>query len=657
VYLVDWSDTGECHENTGVHRHSGRIFRVTYQGDEGSGFRVQGSGGEDTARADAGAARSRRVADCDLVKLVALQEVKNEWLVRAARRELWDRAARGEDVSAAVEPLNKLLRHKDAVVRLRAAWALFGLNALPRDRVVSMLRDQDEHVRVWGVRLLTDEMPLDTATGQSRAEVETIDEQLREELVHRAFSDSSALVRLVLASTLQRLPIDERAKLASALWIRSEDADDHNLPALIWFGLIPLAERTPELLRSTAIYGQIPELRRWTARRYAELAEHRPELLVRLLADVVDTHAGTQAPLEARDDVALGAAEGLAGRRKVPQPASWPAFLASFSDPPGEVRKAVRALGVVFGDGRSLDEVRRLAFDDKAELDDRRAALRSLIDAQPPDLRETCEKLLKVRFLNTTALAGLARFDDPAIGRQLARSYRNFHPSERAAVIETLVSRPAFAAELLEQMAAGVIARSELSAAQARQIRSFDKPELTGRLAEVWGELRDSPQDKQRLIEQLKQALTPQRLTAANKAHGRELFTKSCATCHRLFGNGGEVGPDLTGANRKNLDYLLSNIVDPSAVVSKDYLMTVLALVDGRTINGVVLHETEAALTVQTAQAKETISRADIEERMLSKQSLMPDGLLQQLAPDDVADLFAYLMSERQVELAADGQR
>src|SRR6185437_7934858 len=121
------------------------------------------------------------------------------------------------------------------------------------------------------------------------------------------------------------------------------------------------------------------------------------------------------------------------------------------------------------------------------------AALQALTEVQPPDLREVCEKLLKVRFLNTTALAGLARFDDPAIGRQLARSYKSFHPSARAAVIETLVSRPTFAAELLGQLAAGGIARSELSAAQARQIRSFDNPQLTERLAEVWGELRDSP--------------------------------------------------------------------------------------------------------------------------------------------------------------------
>jgi putative membrane-bound dehydrogenase-like protein len=640
VYLVDWSDTGECHENTGVHRNSGRIYRVTYEGsgDHAShGARIQGSK-DRPAVGD--------VTKTDLAGLVALQRLSNEWLVRAGRRELWNRAARGENLNVAIAGLNELLKSADPVARLRAMWALYGLNEMPRTTLRALVRDENEHVRAWGLRLLTDELPLDTPTGLSRAEGESIDEELREELVHHAFNDPSALVRLVLASTLQRLPIALRTRLAAPLVSHAEDADDHNVPGMIWFGLIPVADRWPEYLVTPAVEGQIPQIRRWTARRYGELAARRPELLVRLFAQSVDK------PAEVRDEIALGAVEGLAGQRKLAAPASWPAFLASFTDPSDDVREALRTLGVVFGDGRALDEVRHLALDDKADIEPRRAALQSLIDAEPPDLRELCEKLLKVRFLNTTALAGLARFDDPAIGQQLARSYKNFHPSERSAVIETLVSRPVFAAELLAQMAEGKIARTDLSAAQARQIRSFGDDQLTARLAEVWGELRDSPQDKQQLIDKLKQELSPARMAKADKQHGRALFTKSCATCHRLFGNGAEIGPDLTGGNRKNLDYLLSNVIDPSAVVSKDYVMSVLVLSDGRTVNGVVVGESEAAVTVQTAQAKQVIARGDIEERMPSKLSLMPDGLLQPLSSSDVADLIAYLMSDTQVQMA-----
>ncbi|HVX15674.1 MAG TPA: PVC-type heme-binding CxxCH protein [Pirellulales bacterium] len=634
VYLIDWSDTGECHENTGVHRNSGRIYRVAYQGT--------GAGVERVAAEPSG----WDLTKADLARLVALQEESNEWLVRGARRELLNRAGRGDDVAQAVEALDKLLNRTNPIVRLRAVWALYGLGRMPDSRLLALLEDADEHVRTWAVRLLTDVRPLDTATGLSRAEEgKPVASELLDILVRQASADSSGLVRSALASTLQRLPIAARSKLAAALLAHGDDAGDHNLPALIWYGLIPMADRRPELLLPLAVDGQIPQVRRWTARRYGELAARRPELLADLL------RRATSKSATARSDIAFGAVAGLAGQRKVVAPDSWPAFLASCSASPSDIEEALRTLGVVFGDGRALDAVRRLALDNQADLDQRRSALQTLIEAQPPDLREICEKLLKVRFLNTTALAGLARFDDPAIGRQLARSYKNFHPSERAAVIETLVLRPTFAAELLDQMAAKSISAGDLSAVQARQIRSFGDAQLTARLGEVWGELRDSPADKQHTIEDLKETLAAKQLTQADKAHGRALFTKTCATCHRLFGSGAEIGPDLTGGNRKNLDYLLSNIVDPSAVVGKDYVMSVLALEDGRIVNGVVVAETETTLTVQTAQKKEIIARGDVETRTPSKLSLMPDGLLQPLSPADIADLFAYLMGDTQVEM------
>lgn len=627
VYLVDWSDTGECHENTGVHRNSGRIYKVTYG-------RLEPKPARDLTRAS--------VAD-----LVTAQTDANEWLVRAARRELVDRKDRGDDVQQSVEALTRFVKSADAVVRLRAIWTLASLETLSPSQLLAMLADADEHVRTWAVRLLTDHWPLDTAMGASRAASLKVDERVLDAIVARARDDESGLVRLAAASTLARLPIALRPKLAAPLLAHEVDAADHNLPALIWQTLIPLADSQPEQLIPLAIDARLPQFRLWTARRLAELAGKKPQLLADLFARIVDK------PYDVRRDAVLGAVVGLAGQRKAPMPEKWPALLASFSPPPIELADALRTLGVVFGDGRALDEVRRLALDDKAAIEHRRAALETLIEAEPPDLREVCEKLLKVRFLNTAALAGLARFDDPAIARQLAKSYRNFHPSERTAVIETLVSRVSFAAELLDQMAAGAISRGDLSAAQARQIRSFGDATLTERLAAVWGELRDSPVDKQQLIETLKRQLTPDRLAKADRRHGRAVFTKSCATCHRLFGSGAEIGPDLTGGNRKNLDYLLSNIVDPSAVVSKDHQMSVLLLSDGRVINGIITAENEAALTVQTAQGRQVISRSDIEERSPSKLSLMPDGLLQPLEPVDIADLVAYLMSETQVELAA----
>jgi putative heme-binding domain-containing protein len=266
-------------------------------------------------------------------------------------------------------------------------------------------------------------------------------------------------------------------------------------------------------------------------------------------------------------------------------------------------------------------------------------------------LRQICERLLRVRFLNTAAMKGLTLFDDPALGEQLARNYNTFHPVERPAVIETLSSRPTFARALLDQIAAGRIPASDVSALQARQIRSFDDAALSARLAEVWGELRDSPQDKHDLVVRLKQELTKEMLSAANPRQGRAVFQTTCANCHRLFGSGGTIAPDLTGSGRHNLDYLLENIVDPSAVVNKDFRMSVVRMADGRVLNGLITSQDDERVVVQTAKENLTLMRSEIDEIKLTTLSPMPEGILQPLKPDQIRDLVAYLMSPGQVDL------
>jgi putative heme-binding domain-containing protein len=309
----------------------------------------------------------------------------------------------------------------------------------------------------------------------------------------------------------------------------------------------------------------------------------------------------------------------------------------------------LRELNVVFGDGRALDEVRRIALDSHADLQHRRAALETLITSRPDDLREICESLLGARFLNSTAVKGLAGFGDPAIGVKLARSYGRFHHSERPAVIETLVSRPEFATALLREMSRERIPRGDLSAFQARQIQSFGDPQLTELLSEVWGELRQSELDRQQAAADLKSQLTTSVLAAANLVRGRGVYNKLCANCHRLYGHGGEIGPDLTGSGRQNLDYLLENLIDPSAVVGAEYRMSVVALADGRIVNGIAAARTDRTISLQTATEVITVPRSEVESIAASKLSLMPDGQLQGLSPEEVRDLIAYLLHPVQV--------
>jgi putative heme-binding domain-containing protein len=124
-----------------------------------------------------------------------------------------------------------------------------------------------------------------------------------------------------------------------------------------------------------------------------------------------------------------------------------------------------------------------------------------------------------------------------------------------------------------------------------------------------------------------------------------------CASCHRLYGEGGTVGPDLTGADRANLHYFLENAIDPSAAVAGDYKLVNIYTTQGRLVAGIVVEETERAVTVQTATEKVVLSRSDVDERAPSPVSMMPEGLLDKLTPEQLRDLAGYLATKKQVPL------
>ena len=632
VYALDWSDTGECHDSTGVHRTSGRIFKITH--------------GE-PKRAEVG-----DLTKLDARGLVKLHAHANEWWVRQARLELAGRVAAGRGLEGASEALREMFE-RDAVVvhQLRALWTLYGIGAADEKFLMAQLRHASEHVRTWAIRLLTDNWPLDTTLSRrpaGSANVKTSAAVLAE-FSRLAGDDPSGLVRLALASTLQRLPVAERSSLATLLVAHAEDARDHNLPLMIWYGLIPVADADPAALAALAAGCELPVTRQFIARRLAEDIEKNPAPVNALL------EMASAKPEPFQNDIVTGLSDGLNGWRKAKKPAAWDAWatkLASTAN--AQLRDRVRDLSVLFGDGRALDEVKRVALDSKADLSARKAALQTLIESRPADLRQICEQLLGVRFLNTVAVRGLAQFDDPALGEKLAKSYRDFHPTERTAVMETLVSRPAFAKALLSGVAAGKIARAEVSPFHARQIRSFNDPALTTQLAEAWGEMRDSAADKQLLIAKLKQQLTPEVLARADKSQGRAVFNTACAACHTLYGHGGAIGPDLTGAGRDNLDYLLDNTADPSAVVGADFRMSVANLKDGRVLNGFVAAKTARTLTLKTMTETVTVERAEIESLQESALSIMPEGLLEALTEAQVRDLIAYLVHKSQVPLPAE---
>lgn len=628
VFVLDWSDMGECHNANGVNRTSGRIFKITHGTPP--------------------AARPIDLPGATARELVALQTQANVWWARQARVELATRAAAGRDLSEATAELRGLFtRASDAVPQLRALWALYAVGAADAAFCRAQLYHKNEHVRTWAVRLLVDAWPLDDVlSARPTTAGADPDPQVVRELVALARTEPSGLVRLALASTVQRLPVARRAELAAALMARAEDAADHNLPLLLWYGLIPLAAEDPAALAALAAKCEWPTTRRLMARRLAEDIDRRPAPLDTLIAAALERDAAFQA------DMLNGMAEGLRGWRRAPKPAAWDALAAVVEgQPASEARERVRDLNRLFGDGRALADLKALVLDPKAELVTRQVALRGLIESRAPDLREICLQVLRVRFLNAVAVRGLALADDPAIATHMVAAFSSFHPTDHDALMETLVSRPTFARALLTQIGTGRIPRARLTPYHARQIRGFNDEALSRQLADVWGEVREASADLGATINRLKLTLTPASLGQANLAQGRALFNALCSACHRLYGEGGELGPDLTGAGRDNLDYLLQNIIDPSAVVTADFKMTVVKLEDGRTLNGFITARTPRTVTIRTLSETVTVERVEVRAMEASAQSIMPAGLLDALTSAQQRDLLAYLMHPVQVPL------
>jgi putative heme-binding domain-containing protein len=259
--------------------------------------------------------------------------------------------------------------------------------------------------------------------------------------------------------------------------------------------------------------------------------------------------------------------------------------------------------------------------------------------------------LLDQPSVRAPALRALAAFDDPKTPDVILAAYPGLAQAEKRDALNTLAARLPSSEALLDAVAGGRVPASDLSADLIRQLRNHKSRDLDARIGKVWGSVRETTGDRATLIAKFKAMLTSKPVRAPEPSLGRAVFARTCQQCHALFGVGGQVGPDLTGSNRADLDYVLANVLDPSALIGKDYQAHVVATTDGRVLTGLVRSETGDALTLQTANETVTIPRNEIEERRQSDASMMPDDLWGPLSEHEVRSLVAYLASSAQVPL------
>jgi putative heme-binding domain-containing protein len=388
---------------------------------------------------------------------------------------------------------------------------------------------------------------------------------------------------------------------------------------------------------------RMPKVSRFIARRLTAEIEHNPaavDALVEQLAASKDD-ATTQAIL-------VGMNDALRGWLKAPRPAGWEPVAARLEkQTSGEGRQLVQELSLVFGSGRAVDQLRSIAADKNQPAEARRQAIRSLAAARTPDLAPLLRKLLGDNDVAEEAARGLSAANPPDLSTALLAAYPRLREAGKLAIVEALAARPETAAALLAAVDEDKVAREHVQPFVVRQMQLLGSADVQQKIEQLWPELKLISGDKLAQIAAFQKELAGDSLASADAARGRKLFEQSCAKCHKLFGRGESIGPELTGAQRTNLNYWLENIVDPSAQVAANFRMSIVLVDDGRVLNGVALQQTDRTLTLQTPTERLVLDRRNIEAIRPSQLSLMPEGLLNQLSDQQRRDLFAYLMAPR----------
>ncbi|HEX7859460.1 MAG TPA: PVC-type heme-binding CxxCH protein [Verrucomicrobiae bacterium] len=610
VYIIDWYDQQHCHNPNTERwdRSNGRIYRIQY-------------------------AETYKPVMVDFSKssdeqLIALQVSQNAWFGRVARRLLHERAV-NKKLSPAVHRLidKELLSSLNSQQRHAGIWLahLTGADGLVRNAI----NGHDDSLRSWAIQL-------------SLENPAKLDPDFLALMPVMARKFSTPLIRLALASAIQRLPSDLAWDTIEALAQHGEDRDDRNIPYLIWQGLAPLMKKDPERAFRLAQTTLIPQLRDWIYWYGSTLSDRGREVVLTR----INHGDGFTAKLDKAETARLLALLELAlkTRANIPKPALWDTVAANLykSDDVAVVRRA-ESVAAAFGDYSRFGSLRSTLTNPDAPRDAREHAFSVLSRAQDSTSLEAFIELLNDDRFRPRVIPLLARFDSGKVPSALFARMDKFTIDERNAALNSLTSRPAYAKALLEAVEKGQVKRDYVNAFHIRQLTQLNNEEIKAAVTKTWGRIGTSEGEKKAQITGMEKVFTEAPLWAFDTSAGRKHFQTLCASCHKLGEDGTRLGPDLTGSGKNGINYYLENVIDPNAVVGTDFQMTVVETKDGDLISGLLINESPDAITLRTTASEEKIAKSNIQRRQLSDKSLMPEGLLDTLGEREKIELLKYL--------------
>ena len=625
MYILDWYDRYHCYQDAnrdpaGIDRLHGRLYRVVYGNYK-----------------PAGKIELQKLGPANWTALLGHPNVyMRDQALRLLTTHLMDARTDSTQLLAEEQKKNTIER-----IRTRSMWALIGSGKI-RDAVANELLNTDQGLlRTWGVRACAD--------------LGTIDGETRDRLIASA-RDASPDVQLQVTIAARKLKgVDAMPILLDVL---IHCGDDKLIPHIVWQNLHPLLEKDGE--RFLTLAGKVdlakaPGVAKVLPRAIDRIlgnASGDPTAVVKFIGKIIAKKESETAARLCLASLRLKVQNGeIAGKplenlKKdiMPILRAQTVFMPLFADS--------MLMMAALKDEEVLQHIRKQLDADLTE-EERLTAIDVLTFAGDASIVAKVGASLGDGKISAQGrarmLSALARLNEPRVAEVVLAAYPKMDADLQPKSIELLTQRPIWAKSLFKDIAAKKISKDVVNVNQARQLLATKDKELAKLVEKHWGVPRDSRNpEREKIAAQMKELF---KKTPGDPKAGAAHFKKICAQCHKMYGEGVDVGPDITSNGRADFDQLLSNIFDPSLVIGAGYQAVTVNTKQGQVISGLIVEDNaqRVVLKVQGGEVK-TIARADVEEQFTSKVSLMPEDLEKQLRPQEIVDLLAYLSLDRPPE-------
>ena len=601
IYIADWYDAQVNH----YRNHEGKIDK-----ENGRIYRVRAAEGQQTTA-------PFDLREKSTSELIELLKHPNRWYREQARRLIGDRRD-----ATAIGGLKVAFLNADGQEALEYLWALNLSGGFEEDLAVQALDHVDPYVRTWTVRLLADNHTVSGTTA--------------EKLASLAKGESHVEVRSQLAASAKRLPTAAALPIVAELLRHDEDVKDRYLPLQIWWAIESKcssdADAVVDLFEDSTLWDRqlVKDHILWRLmRRFAANGKRIDmERCARLLELSPDTGS--------KKRLMEGFEQAYKGRALTGLP---PRLIKAIDGAGG----ASLTLRVRNEEKAAIDEALKISANKEGSLT-RRVTFISLFGeinvprSVPVMLSVLDDEQATVRH---AALTSLQSYRDEKIGSEVINRYKGFDGATQEVARTLLATRANWSWQLVEAVTAGRIDKESFPGEQVAQIRLHQDAALQAKVEKVWGELRaPTPEYFQKEIARIHEILKEGK---SNPYDGKPLFMNKCAACHKLFADGGSIGPDLTGYQRKDTGNMLLNIVHPNAEIREGYENYVVTMKDGRVIMGFKADEDNAIMVIRGMDGQSiSLKREGIAKINAIGSSLMPQGLLNGMSDQQIRDFFAY---------------